>query len=133
MQIAPKSTHRVIFRNIFSIFLLFSATTGLLTSCSDADNENSNGLFDIDGNCSQNGTENEIQNVHTPNHIFTITSDDLNTGIPKSYVLDDNGSGHTHTVNVNADHFTTLRNNVGLRLTSSTDAGHNHLIIVSCR
>lgn len=137
MNNAPDSigaTRRTFLQNIFQFSLLFSATgLSLLTAaCSDGDNNNSNGIFDTDGSCTQNGTNVDIQVTHTPNHTLTVSRDDVNAGAAKTYTLENNGSGHTHTITLTGEDFTMLRNNVGLRKTSTTDSGHNHQITISC-
>ena len=134
MNIAPASTRRTFLQNVFHFSLLFSATgMNLLTAaCSDGDNNDSNGILDVDGNCVNNGTNVDIQVTHTPNHVLTVSRDDVNAGSAKTYTLENNGSGHTHTITLTGEDFTMLRNNVGLRKTSTTDAGHNHLVTISC-
>lgn len=127
-------TRRTFLQNIFHFSLLFSATgVSLLTAaCSDGDNENSNAVLDVDGNCQDNGTHVDIQITHTPNHTLLISRDDVNAGAPKTYTLENNGSGHTHTLSLTNEDFTMLKNNIGLRKNSSADAGHSHLVNVSC-
>ena len=125
---------RTFLQHVFHFSLLFSATgISLLTAaCSDGDNNESNAIFDTDGNCVDNGTAVDIQVTHTPNHTMTVSRDDVNAGSAKTYILENNGSGHTHTITLTGEDFTMLRNNVGLRKTSTTDSGHNHLITISC-
>lgn len=128
------SNRRTFLQNIFHFSLLFSATgASLLTAaCSEGDNSNSNGIYDVDGNCTQNGTNVDIQITHSPNHTLTISRDDVNAGVQKTYTLENNGSGHTHTVTLTGDDFSMLRNNVGLRKASSIDSGHSHQVTISC-
>lgn len=139
MNIAPDSigsTRRTFLQNVFHFSLLFSATgISLLTAaCSGGDNNNyaPNDAPDVDGNCSQNGTNVDIEITHTPNHTLTVSRDDVNAGVAKTYTLENNGSGHTHTITLTGEDFTTLKNNVGLSKTSTTDDSHNHLVTISC-
>lgn len=129
------SNRRTFLQDVFHFSLLFSATgISLLTAaCSDGDNNNSNGILDVDGNCVDSGTNVDIQVTHTPNHApFLVSRDDVNAGSAKTYTLENSGSGHTHTITLTGEDFTMLRNNVGLRKTSTTDDGHNHLVTISC-
>jgi len=128
------SNRRTFLQNIFHFSLLFSAAgISLLTAaCSDADNNESNGILDVDGDCTDNGTNVDIQVTHTPNHTLMVSRDDVNAGSVKTYTLENNGSGHTHTLTLTGEDFTMLRNNVGFRKTSTTDDGHNHLVTISC-
>lgn len=140
MNIAPDSigsTRRTFLQNVFHFSLLFSATgISLLTAaCSGGDNNNNpnnapNGAPDVDGNCSQ--TNVIIQETHTPNHILTVSGDDVNAGAAKTYTLENNGSGHTHTITLTSEDFTMLKNNVGLSKTSTTDSGHSHQVTINC-
>ena len=40
--------------------------------------------------------------------------------------------GHTHTVDVSAADFAKLQNNMSVSLTSSSDGGHTHAVIITC-
>ena len=133
MNNAPSSNRRSFLNFIFNYSLMASAIgAGLLSGCSDGDNADSVNGFDTDGSCTDNGTTVDISVTHTPNHTLIISRDDVNAGATKTYTLENNGSGHTHTLTLTGDHFTALRNNVTLRLTSSDDAGHTHTVNIGC-
>lgn len=134
MNNAPLTSRRGFLEQIFHFSLLFSAAgASLITmACSKSNNADSNGIFDQDGNCLQNGTEVDVQLTHTPNHSFTVSRDDINAGVEKTYILENNGSGHTHTLTLTSDEFNQLKNNIGLRKPSTTDSGHSHQVTVSC-
>lgn len=128
------SNRRSFLQNLFHFSLLFSATgTSLLTmACSNSNNKDSNNIFDTDGKCVDNGTTIEIENKHTPNHSLVVSREDVNAGGLRNYTLENNGSGHTHTLTITDDEFTLLRNNIGFRKVSTSDSGHTHLVTISC-
>ncbi|WP_413942942.1 hypothetical protein [Bdellovibrio sp. HCB-162] len=82
--------------------------------------------------CLKSGTVVDIQQVHATNHTLVIPIRDINAGMDKIYVLEDNGSGHTHTVVMTAGDFKRLRNNEGAMEFSSFDGDHSHTVTVTC-
>ncbi len=84
------------------------------------------------GNCLANGTLVSIQVVHVPNHTLTIPAADVAAGVAKNYALEDNGSGHTHTVLITAADFMSLQANNGVMEVSTLTAGHTHNVTVNC-
>lgn len=84
------------------------------------------------GNCLNNGTTVAIEAVHAPNHTLSVPLVDVVAGIQKTYLLTDNGSGHTHMVTLTAADFANLQNNQGIVEVSSLNSGHTHSVTVSC-
>ncbi|MEK2645978.1 hypothetical protein [Bdellovibrio sp. BCCA] len=82
--------------------------------------------------CLNSGTVVDIQQVHSTNHTLVIPIRDINAGMDKIYVLEDNGSGHTHTVVMTAGDFKRLRNNESTMEFSSFDGDHSHTVTVNC-
>lgn len=135
MHNAPNIKRRSLLQNIFGFSLLISATgLSALSSCSDSgsDTNDPNSALDDGGSCIVNGTEIDIQNVHTPNHTLLISKDDINAGVTKTYTLENNGSGHIHTITLTAADFSSLRTNTVVRLTSTNDASHTHAVAIGC-
>jgi hypothetical protein len=107
--------------------------TSLLEGCGkSSSNGDSGATAQTGGNCALYGTTTYIQVVHTPNHTLTIPESDVTAGVAKTYTLENNGSGHTHTVTLTAADFTNLRNNAGVMETSTLTAGHTHTVTVNC-
>lgn len=66
-------------------------------------------------------------------HPLTIASMDVEIGYHEGpYVLEDGGTGHTHTLEVTAYDFVYLQAGTMWPITSSTDSGHSHICTVTC-
>ena len=117
--------------------LLFAIPAYSLVNCSSSDDgdsdPNGNGNPSPNpintGNCSQNGTNVSIETNH--GHVLTVSAADVNAGVSKTYDIQ-GSAGHPHNVTVSAAHFSALKNNTQVTITSTTDAGHLHSITVSC-
>lgn len=133
MQNAPIK-RRTFLQNIFTLALLLSAAgSSILSGCSgNGNNTDPNTALDNIGNCAADGTEIDIQVVHIPNHTLLISKDDINAGVQKTYILENNGSGHIHEITLTAADFSTLRTNSALRTVSTVNAGHSHIVAVGC-
>lgn len=120
---------------VAKIIQLFSFTSLItfLESCKGATSSYGGGTSTTQGgDCKVNGTAVYIQDLHTPNHTLTIPAADVVAGVQKTYLLVDNGSGHTHTITVTAADFITLQNNLGIVEVSTADAGHTHNLTINC-
>lgn len=135
MHNAPIFKRRLFLQNIFGFSILISATgLSIFSGCSGSGNSayDPNSALDDGGSCIVNGTQIEIQSVHTPNHTLLISKDDINAGVQKTFTLENNGSGHIHVVTVSSADFATLRTNSAIQLVSTTDAGHSHVVAIGC-
>lgn len=80
-------------------------------------------------NCLANGTRITIESNH--GHSLAVSVDDIKAGKEKTYSIQ-GSSGHNHQLTLSEDDFASLRENGTLEVNSSSDAGHNHPVIVSC-
>lgn len=82
-------------------------------------------------NCQTNGTTATISSNH--GHVITVTANDVAAGADKSYDIMGT-SGHTHTVMITGAQFQSLQSNANgsIMVTSSSNAGHTHDIVVLC-
>ena len=81
------------------------------------------------GDCLANGTDATIENNH--GHDITVSAEDISAGTDKAYDIQGT-AGHSHTVNLTAADFTSLKGNDGIEVVSSSDAGHTHNIVINC-
>ena len=66
-------------------------------------------------------------------HPVTIPSADIVNGSQEApYLLEDGGTGHTHTLELSAYEWFYLYNGMQIEAPSSMDAGHIHNVIVNC-
>jgi hypothetical protein len=79
--------------------------------------------------CTMDGTSAEIANNH--GHTMSVPKEDVVAGAEKTYQIQGT-SGHPHTVVVTAAMFTMLQNNTRVMVTSSNDAGHTHVVTITC-
>jgi hypothetical protein len=87
----------------------------------------------VGGDCRNNGTLISIEMIHTPNHTCAISKHDVNLDqVVRSYTLEDNGAGHTHTISISEASFSKLKLGEGIQVTSDEAAGHVHLVTVNC-
>lgn len=84
------------------------------------------------GNCVVTGTAFSIEELHSPNHSFSVPAADVSAGIEQSYTLLDSGSGHSHEVTLSAAHFAALRAAQGVRVRSTGWDGHAHYVTFHC-
>ncbi|MEM7382553.1 MAG: hypothetical protein AAF361_15370 [Bacteroidota bacterium] len=80
-------------------------------------------------NCLANGTRITIESNH--GHSLVVSVDDIKAGKEKTYSIQ-GSSDHNHQLTLSEDNFASLRENGTLEVNSSSDAGHNHPVIVSC-
>lgn len=134
MQNAPIFKRRTFLQNIFGFSILLSTTgMSIFSGCSGGGGSDApNTALDDGGSCIVNGTQVEIQVVHSPNHTLLISKDDINAGVQKTFTLENNGSGHVHTVTLSAADFASLRTNTAIQLISTNNAGHTHTVAVGC-
>lgn len=64
-------------------------------------------------------------------HKLVVTLAEANAAVAKVYSIKGT-SGHPHTVSISAAQFKQLGAGAVLQINSSTDAGHKHLVKVSC-
>lgn len=64
-------------------------------------------------------------------HTLSVPAADVEAGTEQTYDIR-GSSSHSHTVTITAADFTELRDSGSIRLTSSTDAGHNHVVTITC-
>jgi hypothetical protein len=61
-----------------------------------------------------------------------ISKDDINSAMQKTFTLDNNGSGHEHTVTLSETDFNQLKNNNSIRKVTSIESGHSHNVDIRC-
>lgn len=83
------------------------------------------------GNCIDNGTSSAISANH--GHNLTVSKEDVQAGTEKSYSIQ-GSSPHSHTVTLTASHFTSLKSNNSITVssTSGDSDNHTHSVTVSC-
>ena len=64
-------------------------------------------------------------------HTMTVAAADLESATPKMYEIQ-GASAHPHTVTITPAQFAMLKANGTLTVTSSTNAGHPHTVVVTC-
>jgi len=135
MHNAPIFKRRTFLQNVCGFSILFSLTgLSIFSGCSGGGNSSydPNSALDDGGSCIVNGTQIEVQVVHLPNHALLISKDDVNAGVQKTFTLENSGSGHVHSVTLSSADFATLRTNSAIQLTSTTEAGHSHVVAIGC-
>jgi len=102
---------------------------GMLTAAcgGDDDDKNSAGTAGKDGG----GTACASTIANNHGHVLTISAADLAAGADKTYDIT-GSAGHKHTVTIEAEDFTDLKNGDTYIVTSSTDAGHSHEVEITC-
>jgi hypothetical protein len=66
-------------------------------------------------------------------HPLTIPGSDVERGYQDApYVLEDGGTGHTHTLELGAYEFAYLASGTTVDAPSSTDQGHMHVCVITC-
>jgi len=81
------------------------------------------------GNCLENGTKITISGNH--GHILPVSKAEVVASTSKTYDIQ-GIAGHTHTVTLTSEDFTTLKTNLSIVIPSTTDAGHTHAITIAC-
>lgn len=79
--------------------------------------------------CTMNGTNTTIATNH--GHTMMVSMADVMAGVMKAYSIRGT-STHDHTVTLTAAHFTMLKANMPVMVTSTVGA-HTHMVTVSCR
>jgi hypothetical protein len=64
-------------------------------------------------------------------HMMTVSAADKMAAVDKTYDIA-GGAGHSHTVEITAEEFADLAGGSELEVTSSTDAGHSHVVTIKC-
>ncbi len=111
--------------------MLIAIPAYLLLGCSSSDDgeENQNPDPDANADCLANGTAVSIGSNH--GHSLTVSKEDVQSGAAKTYTIKGT-SGHDHSVSLTAAHFTALKSNTSILLTSTNDNDHTHSVQVSC-
>jgi hypothetical protein len=65
-------------------------------------------------------------------HEVTIPGSDVEEGYDATYVLEDGGTGHTHTLMISAYEFVYLQLDGFLTVTSSETENHKHDCVITC-
>ena len=108
----------------------------LLSSCSEMEGRGANltppPSEKAEGNCLFRGTWVYVQPLHTPNHVVNVTAYDIDQAVEQTYVLEDNDSGHTHTVVLTPEDFRLLQDNQSVMKMSSVTNGHAHTVRIDC-
>ena len=97
----------------------------LLTACGSGNS----GADATPPNCAMNGTTTNIAGNH--GHVLNVSKADIAAGAAKTYDITGTAD-HTHHVTISMQAFTMLTNNMTVMTLSTTDAGHDHSITVSC-
>ena len=97
----------------------------LLTACGGGDS----GSDAAPPNCAMNGTTTNIVGNH--GHTLTVSKADIAAGASKMYDITGTAD-HTHHVTIGMSSFGMLMNNMTVMTMSTTDAGHQHSISISC-
>jgi hypothetical protein len=95
----------------------------ILSACGD------DGGSAVDAGNTCTNPVNQIESNH--GHMITIPIADVNAGAAMTYTLS-TGNGHTHTLAVNANQFTMIKNGQTLNITSSSASGHTHMVTIMC-
>jgi hypothetical protein len=75
----------------------------------------------------------EASNGNNHSHPLTIPGSDIERGYQDApYILEDGGTGHTHTLELAAYEWAYLAGGSPIEAPSSTDAGHSHNVKVNC-
>jgi hypothetical protein len=111
--------------------MLFTVPAVIMLSCSDS---NSISGPPITGNgstknCLKNGTQSIINSNH--GHALTVSKADVDNGKTKQYSIA-GAADHDHDVKLSTDNFDALKNNQQIEVTSTSEDGHTHVIVVSC-
>ncbi len=113
--------------------LLLSIPAYSLLSCSSSSDDDENNTPpppNSQGDCLANGaTASSISGNH--GHTLTISKDDVDAGVEKTYSIKGT-SGHDHSVTLTASHFTSLKSNQSITVSSTAGGGHTHSVTVSC-
>lgn len=76
--------------------------------------------------------ESIVETVNNHAHIVDIPASDVEAAFDKTYVLEDGGAGHSHTLALSAYDFIYLQGGSTIEVRSSTDSAHSHLCTVTC-
>lgn len=76
-------------------------------------------------------TTTSVQIGSNHGHSMTVAAADLESTAPKMYSIQ-GGASHPHTVTIMPAQFAMLKANGTLTVTSSTNSGHPHTILVTC-
>ena len=98
-----------------------ATVTLIVTGCGSDDSDSGGGGG---GSCSP-----DIVGNH--GHTLVISAADLEAGANKTYNIQGT-SPHDHEVILTAAHFTSLKNGSSVSVTSTSTAGHDHPITITC-
>ena len=79
--------------------------------------------------CLKNGTNSVIGANH--GHVLMVAIADIQAGVDKTYAIM-GSSPHAHSVTLTAAHFADLAANKPVSATSTTNAQHEHSIMITC-
>lgn len=105
-----------------------------IAACSSDSTDGPNNIPDPDpsgeSDCLQSGAvAGSISGNH--GHTLTVSSQDVQSGTARTYSIQ-GSSGHNHDIMISANDFTSLQNNQSIEVTSTTDDGHTHAVVVTC-
>lgn len=135
MHFAPNN-RRDFIKDLLNKTLILIGAPWIITACGGSSSDDyispPNTGSSSGGNCLANGTSVNIQVTHLPNHALNVSIGDINAGVDKLYILENNGSGHTHSVTLTAADFANLKTNTTISHTSTLNFGHTHQVTISC-
>lgn len=86
---------------------------------------------DPTANCLQNGTDSQISANH--GHSLNVSKEDVAAGVEKTYTLSEASTDqHIHQVTLTAANFTALKGNSDITVSSTSNSGHSHSVMVTC-
>jgi len=84
---------------------------------------------EVGGNCLEAGTSIDIRANH--DHRMLVPKEDIAAGEAKSYSIQGIAT-HGHRVELSANDFAKLSENITVKVTSSSDGGHDHEVTIHC-
>lgn len=102
-----------------------------ILSCSSGgdDSPNPNPNPNPNSDCLANGTNTAIGANH--GHTLSVSKADVEAGVQKTYSIQ-GSSPHNHEVTLSASHFSSLKSNQQITVSSTSADAHSHSITVSC-
>lgn len=117
-----KNTIKTVFITLLTTYLI---------GCSSSDNESVDPGFKetTQSKCLEKGALGLIDSNH--GHELTIPKEDVAEAKRKTYSIQ-GAADHNHTLTVNSEDFTSMKNNSGADIYSSTENDHRHSVIIRC-
>jgi hypothetical protein len=104
---------------------IFTTFLGLLAvACGE---EGTGGSTESSGECSRANPSTSISNNH--GHTLTISISDITNENAGFYTLT---GGHTHQIDLSVSDIQTLKDDLSLTVTSTSNAGHTHQVVIKC-